>query len=159
VPDGEPGSRSPLRPRCSGCATAPHAGAPLPALPRSSRAGRACFRVKLGVGALVGAAASVAMIGRRQPAPWLATGVAIEQAATPVAELGRGEIVGEIAQRRGVPRTATARAVGTSELAALDRETLLLVVTGSAAAYATAHEQADRRLDDLDPPEVTPVTG
>jgi CRP-like cAMP-binding protein len=115
--------------------------------------------VKLGVGALVGAAASVAMIGRRQPAPWLATAVAIEQAATPVAELGRGEIVGEIAQRGGVPRTATARAVGTSELTALDRETLLLVVTGSAAAYATAHEQADRRLDDLDPPEVTPVTG
>jgi hypothetical protein len=85
--------------------------------------------------------------------------VAIEQAATPVAELGRGEIVGEIALLRDVPRTATARAVGASELTALDRETFLLVVTGSAAAYATAHEQTDRRLDDLDPPEVTPVTG
>jgi MFS family permease len=85
--------------------------------------------------------------------------VAIEQAATTVAELGRGEIVGEIALLRDVPRTATVRAVGASELTALDRETFLLVVTGSAAAYATAHEQTDRRLGDLDPPQVTPVTG
>lgn len=85
--------------------------------------------------------------------------VAIERAATPVAELGRGEIVGEIALLRDVPRTATARAVGTTELTALDRETFLLVVAGSAAASATAHEQVGRRLDDLGPPEVAPAPG
>jgi CRP-like cAMP-binding protein len=85
--------------------------------------------------------------------------VAIERDATSVAALGRGEIVGEIALLRDVPRTATARAVGTTELTALDRETFLLVVTGSAAAYATAHEQAGRRLDDLGPSDIPPATG
>jgi MFS family permease len=84
--------------------------------------------------------------------------VAIERDTIPIAELGRGEIVGEIALLRDVPRTATARAVGIAELTALDRETFLLVVTGSAVAYASAHEEAGRRLDDLGPTAAPPTT-
>jgi MFS family permease len=77
--------------------------------------------------------------------------LAIERDGVVLAELGPSSVVGEIALLRDVPRTATARAIGTVELAALDREPFLLAVTGSARAYQAVDEAVRGRLDRHEP--------
>jgi MFS family permease len=79
--------------------------------------------------------------------------LAIERDGVLLTELGSGELVGEIALLRDVPRTATVRARGPVRLATLDREPFLLAVTGNDHGYRTAEETVRRRLDDHGPPE------
>jgi MFS family permease len=60
--------------------------------------------------------------------------------------LGGGDVFGEIALLRDLPRTATVTAVTDGLLYALDRETFQLVVGGHRFACRTAHSIADERL-------------
>ncbi|HEX4688362.1 MAG TPA: MFS transporter, partial [Nocardioides sp.] len=63
----------------------------------------------------------------------------------PIATVGRGELVGEIALLRRVPRTATVRAVTDMELRLLDADRFVCVVTG----WETSREVTSGHVDDL----------
>jgi MFS family permease len=69
----------------------------------------------------------------------------------PVAELGPGELVGEIGLLRHVPRTATVRAVTDLDLRRLDGSRFLRVVTGWETTSARASDHVDDLLDRFAP--------
>lgn len=72
----------------------------------------------------------------------------IERDGVLLATLGPGDIVGEIALLRDIPRTATARAQGEVQLAALERAPFMLALTGSEQAAADITARTRRRLDE-----------
>jgi CRP-like cAMP-binding protein len=63
----------------------------------------------------------------------------------PIASVGRGELVGEIALLRQVPRTATVRAVTEMDLRLLDADRFVYVVTG----WESTRELTRGRVEDL----------
>ena len=65
---------------------------------------------------------------------------------------GVGDSFGEIALIRGVPRTATVRALERVELLVLERGAFLEALTGQPRSHALADAESQRRLD-------TAVTG
>jgi hypothetical protein len=67
----------------------------------------------------------------------------------PVATLGRGEGVGEIALLEEVPRTATVTVTEPARLYALTKEPFLLALTGHAPAHRAARRVIDARRDQL----------
>jgi MFS family permease len=75
--------------------------------------------------------------------------VDVTAAGKPVATLGPGEYVGEIALLRDVPRTATVVANGPVELYALTREDFLSAVTSHAASRQAADSTVAQRLTGL----------
>jgi hypothetical protein len=76
--------------------------------------------------------------------------VAVTKEGRPVATLGTGESFGEIALLMDVPRTATVTATTTCDLRALERGLFLSALTGSPVGRTAAHEEAGRRLAELD---------
>ncbi|HEX3930379.1 MAG TPA: MFS transporter [Nocardioides sp.] len=68
-----------------------------------------------------------------------------------VAELGPGELVGEIALLRRVPRTATVRALTDLDLRMLDGDRFLLVVTGWESSRVVTGEHVDDLLGRYSP--------
>jgi MFS family permease len=64
-------------------------------------------------------------------------GVVIRQQVEP------GEVIGEIALLRDVPRTATVRAVGGLEVVRLDRDAFLVALSGQGRSRRLAHRLAD----------------
>lgn len=63
-----------------------------------------------------------------------------------VAHLGPGEIFGEIALLRAVPRTATVTATSDSVFQTLERDVFIPAVTGQREAHETAESTVSRRL-------------
>jgi MFS family permease len=63
----------------------------------------------------------------------------------PIATVGPGDLVGEIALLRQVPRTATVRAVTAMDLRLLDADRFVCVVTG----WQTSRELTNGRVDEL----------
>ncbi|MEP6757723.1 MAG: MFS transporter [Actinomycetota bacterium] len=74
----------------------------------------------------------------------------VSRGGTPLAKLGRGDFVGEIALLRNVARTATVIAAEPSSLRALDRSHFLAAVTGSPAGAVALAQEMDRRLSEHD---------
>ena len=68
----------------------------------------------------------------------------------PLALLGRGDIVGEIALLRGGQRVATVTAQTDAKLYELDREVFLESVAGSRAAAGAMDQLIDRRLAEIE---------
>jgi MFS family permease len=67
-----------------------------------------------------------------------------------ITSTGEGGYFGEIALLRDVPRTATVTARGPVRVFTLEREPFLEAVTGSSSAHEVAHEEAQRRITDLE---------
>jgi CRP-like cAMP-binding protein len=63
-----------------------------------------------------------------------------------VRDLGPGDGFGEIALVRGLPRTATVRAITDVHLVAVDREPFLAALTGQPRSRSIAVGLADQRL-------------
>jgi MFS family permease len=68
-----------------------------------------------------------------------------------IADVGPGELVGEIALLRHVPRTATVRALTEMDLRLLDSDRFLLVVTGWESTREVTGEHVDELLDRFSP--------
>jgi MFS family permease len=77
--------------------------------------------------------------------------LAVDVDGRPGAHLGRGEVFGEIALMRDVPRTASVRAVTDSSLFTLGRDDFLAAVTGHATSAAEADIVVSTRLAALRP--------
>ena len=76
-----------------------------------------------------------------------------------VALLGRGEGFGEIALIEDVPRTATVRALGDSDLYSLDQQPFILTLTGHDPTADRASSVVSRRLAELGELERSCETG
>jgi hypothetical protein len=72
--------------------------------------------------------------------------VEVSRGGDPLAKLGPGDFVGEIALLRDVPRTATVVAIEPTSLRALERSQFLAAVTGSPAGAVALGEEMDRRI-------------
>jgi MFS family permease len=68
-----------------------------------------------------------------------------------IAEVGPGELVGEIALLRHVRRTATVRALTEMDVRLLDADRFLLVVTGWESSREVTNEHVDELLDRFSP--------
>ena len=77
----------------------------------------------------------------------------VSASGNPVATLGPGAYVGEIALLRDVPRTATVTAATDVRLLSLERDVFLRTMTGHEPAHAAAHTAAEDRLRELAVPE------
>ena len=77
--------------------------------------------------------------------------LAVDVDGRPGADLGPGEVFGEIALMRDVPRTASVRAVTDSSLFTLGRDDFLAAVTGHATSAAEADIVVSTRLAALRP--------
>ena len=73
-----------------------------------------------------------------------------------IAEVGPGELVGEIALLRQVPRTASVRALTDMDLRLLDADRFLLVVTGWESSREVTGEHVDELLDRFSPGRHSP---
>jgi hypothetical protein len=83
--------------------------------------------------------------------------VEVLQGGVALRHLGPGEGIGEIALVHDIPRTASVRAVGAVTAWALDRESFLTAITGTAASLRRATSLADERRN-LDAPGVATTT-
>ena len=75
--------------------------------------------------------------------------VAVELNGRPVATLEAGDVFGEIAPLRGIPRTATVRAVDATDLYALDGDVFCAAVSGHTTSLDHAADLADTRIAEL----------
>jgi MFS family permease len=73
-------------------------------------------------------------------------GAVVDCGGRRLAERGPGDLVGEIALLRDVPRTATVTASMPSRLYALDRDSFQFVVSAHPRSRASVHATADSRL-------------
>jgi CRP-like cAMP-binding protein len=69
----------------------------------------------------------------------------------PIATVGPGELVGEIALLRQVPRTATVRAVTEMDVRLLDADRFVCVVTGWETSRELTHGHVDQLLERFSP--------
>jgi hypothetical protein len=72
--------------------------------------------------------------------------VEVSRGGETLAKLGAGDLFGEIALLRDVPRTATVVALEPTSLRALERAQFLAAVTGSPAGAVALSEEMDRRI-------------
>jgi MFS family permease len=73
-----------------------------------------------------------------------------------IATVGPGDLVGEIALLRRLPRTATVRALTDMDLRLLDADRFLLVVTGWESSREVTGEHVDELLDRFSPGDDAP---
>jgi len=77
--------------------------------------------------------------------------LAVDVDGRPAEHLGPGDVFGEIALLRNVPRTATVRAAAAAEILTLGRDDFLAAVTGHATSAAEADMVVATRLAALRP--------
>jgi CRP-like cAMP-binding protein len=77
---------------------------------------------------------------------------------TPIATVGPGDLVGEIALLRRVPRTATVRALTDMDLRFLEADRFLLVVNGWESTRELSVGHVDELLDRFRPADDRPDT-
>lgn len=77
----------------------------------------------------------------------------------PIARVGPGELVGEIALLRQVPRTATVRAATDMDVRLLDADRFVCVVTGWETSREVSRDHVDQLLDRFSPRDDGSVAG